>query len=108
MKYDRPIIKALASLASAWCEVGSNGENADNSCLKGNAPSTVNCKTGSANQSGHCMSGTSVGNQGAACECATGTGGSSGNGCGAGSKATGSPGCHVGTQACHCVNGTSA
>lgn len=108
MKYACPIIRKLTSYASGWCEVGSGGENADNSCITGGSPTTQNCWTGTANQTGHCMGGSTVGNQGAALECMSGTSGSNGPGCGAGNRATGSSGCHTGTAACHCVNGRGA
>jgi hypothetical protein len=109
MKYGRPTFRMLASLVSAWCGVGSNGENYDNDCSAGSIPTTTNCSSGNTNASGHCKTGSSVSNQGAATYCLTGGGGSSSNKtCSNGNQALGVTSCKTGTQACHCTTGSSA
>jgi len=94
-----------------WCSVGTNGEAYDNTCGGGGSPITNNCWTGVGNNTGHCYDGGSVINSGptARTYCVGGSGGKSSNkDCSTGTKAYGQPGCNVGTNACHCANGTGA
>lgn len=124
MKYNKPTIITLSSQVSMWCSVGSNGERSDNGCINGNAPATTQCKIGGSNATGHCISESTVKNQGAATFCmagssATGKACAAGTGgvypdynCSPGNQAYGgmygAAACHVGTQACHCYTGANA
>jgi hypothetical protein len=111
MKYAKPMFMTLSGALSGWCNVGSNGVNADNNCAAGITPTTTQCKTGAANTHGHCITGSTVANTpGSALFCLTGTGGNGAlyNDCKNGISASGYTACQVGTHACHCTKGSSA
>ena len=112
MKYAKPTILALSSQASGWCNVGSSGENVDNNCTPGAAPTTLGCSGGGANTTGHCKSGSSVKNLAPGLGltyCLTGTGRTIGDiPCTARSNAGGATACKTGSLACHCTTGTTA
>lgn len=112
MKYIRPGFHALSLGSYVWCNVGSSGENVDNNCTPGAAPSTLGCSGGATNTTGHCKSGSSVKNLAPGLGltyCLTGTGATIGDtACSPGGKAGGATACKTGSLACHCTTGTAA
>ena len=112
MKYLKPACKALAQSLFGWCNVGSSGENVDNTCTTGGVPSTLGCSGGGSNTTGHCKSGSSVKNNAPGLGltyCLSGSGGLNSNKtCANGSYADGPTSCKVGSLACHCTTGTTA
>ncbi len=112
MKYVKPEIINMSSQASMWCNVGSAGENVDNTCTPGGIPLTVGCSSGNKNTSGHCKNGSSVKNNAPGMGliyCQTGNNGKIGDSdCKNGSYAYGATSCRNGSMACHCTTGTTA
>jgi len=112
MKYYKPEMIALSSQASMWCNVGSSGENVDNTCGGGSIPLTVGCSDGLSNTSGHCKTGSSVKNNAPGfglTYCLSGASGLKTNTtCKNGSYADGPTSCQLGSMACHCTTGTTA
>jgi hypothetical protein len=114
MDYQKPEILILASQASTWCNIGSNGEPRDNNCAPGGLPTTTACWGGRGNTTGHCNGGNGVQNYGPGptTYCGGGNGATGGANpnipCNTGTNAVGPTGCSNGITACHCTGGNGA